>query len=68
MEQVTMNEAILEIKINQLNNKIKELEAENFNLKQIILWQSYDKVNITPNSKSLVFKKENEGRNTNQSN
>ena len=68
MEQITMNEALLEIKINQLNSKIKELETENFNLKQIILWQSYDRANITPNPKSLVFKKENEGRNTNQSN
>ena len=46
MEQMTINEAIKDIKINQLEQKIKELENENFNLKQIILWQSYDKAGI----------------------
>lgn len=60
MEQITINEAIKDIKINQLNEKIKELEAENFNLKQIIMWQSYDRaglkksaqiIKLTPQSK-----------------
>ena len=66
MEQITMNEAILEIKINQLNSKIKELEAENFNLKQIIMWQSYEKAGIK--TKQLTLSNKNEGRNINQNN
>lgn len=53
MEQITLNEAIKDIKINQLNERIKELEEENFNLKQIIMWQSFDKAGINKESKVI---------------
>ena len=53
MEQITINEAIKDIKINQLNERIKELEEENFNLKQIIMWQSFDRAGIKKEPKTI---------------
>lgn len=53
MEQITINEAIKDIKINQLNERIKELETENFNLKQIIMWQSFDRAGIEKEPKTI---------------
>ncbi len=46
MEQITINEAIKDIKIQQLLLRIKQLEEENLNLKQIIMWQSYDRAGL----------------------
>lgn len=53
MEQITINEAIKDIKIQQLETKLKELKEENFNLKQIILWQSYDKAGLKKEPKTI---------------
>lgn len=58
MEQITINEAIRDIKINQLNERVKQLEEENFNLKQIILWQSFDKAGIKREPKKLTLSNE----------
>ena len=57
MEQITINEAIKDIKIQQLETKLKELEEENFNLKQIIMWQSYEKAGLKREPKKLKYKK-----------
>ena len=55
MEQITINEAIKDIKINQLQEEIKRLQEENLNLKQIIMWQSLDRAGLKP--KTLKLKK-----------
>lgn len=54
MEQITINEAIKDIKIQQLQTKIKELEEENLNLKQIVMWQSFDRAGLKPKVKKLT--------------
>lgn len=54
MEQITINEAIRDIKIQQLQTKIKELEEENLNLKQIVMWQSFDRAGLKPKVKKLT--------------
>lgn len=46
MEQISISEALKDIKIQQLQEKIKLLEEENLNLKQIVMWQSYDKAGL----------------------
>ena len=46
---------IKDIKIQQLEEEIKRLKEENLNLKQIIMWQSYDRAGLNP--KKLNFKK-----------
>ncbi len=63
MEQITIREAMLEIKVNQLNEKIKQLNEENIKLKQIIMWQSYEKSGITTTPKTLVKKPTDKGVN-----
>lgn len=42
MEQID----IKDIQIQQLLEEIEKLKEENLNLKQIILWQSYDKAGV----------------------
>lgn len=62
MEQITIRETMFEAKINELNERIKELETENFNLKQIIMWQSFDRSGIKKDPKTLTFKPSGKGK------
>lgn len=48
MEQITMVEALKDMKIEKLQEEIKKLKEENLNLKNIIMYQSYEKVGINP--------------------
>lgn len=54
MEQITIAETLKDMKIQQLEKKIEELKQENLNLKQIIMYQSYEKAGI----KKLSIKKD----------
>lgn len=54
MEQITITETLKDMKIQQLEKKIEELKQENLNLKQIIMYQSYEKAGI----KKLNIKKD----------
>ena len=54
MEQITMVEALKDMKIEKLQEEIKKLKEENLNLKQIIMYQSYEKAGI----KKLSIKKD----------
>lgn len=54
MEQITITETLKDMKIQQLEKKIEELKKENLNLKQIIMYQSYEKAGI----KKLSIKKD----------
>lgn len=49
MEQITINEAIKDIKIQQLEEEIKQL-------KEIIKYQSYTMAGVDPNTKKLIKK------------
>lgn len=54
MEQITIAETLKDMKIQQLEKRIEELKQENLNLKQIIMYQSYEKAGI----KKLSIKKD----------
>lgn len=54
MEQITITETLKDMKIQQLEKRIEELKQENLNLKQIIMYQSYEKAGI----KKLSIKKD----------
>ena len=56
MEQITMVEALKDMKIEKLQEEIRKLKEENLNLKSIIMYQSYEKVGIKP--KSMQLKKD----------
>lgn len=56
MEQITITETLKDIKIQQLEKKIEELKKENLNLKQIIMYQSYERAGIK--SKAMQLKKD----------
>lgn len=58
MQQITIEEAIKDIKINQLQEEIKKLKEENLNLKNIIMYQSYEKAGIKPKKLTLNNKDE----------
>lgn len=49
MEQITINEAIKDIKINQLEEEIKQL-------KEIIVWQSKSRAGLNPPKLTLKKK------------
>ena len=58
MGQITIEEALKDIKINQLQEEIKRLKEENINLKNIILYQSYEQVGMKPQKLTLLNKNE----------
>lgn len=50
MEQISMSEALKDIKIQQLEEEVKQL-------KEIIAWQSYTMAGIDPKTKKLTVHK-----------
>ena len=46
---------IKDIQIQQLLEEIEKLKEENFNLKKIIMWQSYDRAGV-----KLIYKNKEE--------